>query len=124
MPLNQNASIEKHNLPGLEHQTLAGSRDGLKGVEVWRQTIDAGAETPVHRHDCEEVIVILRGEGTCTIEGEDQRFRADETLIIPPGVVHQIRNTGNEDLYILATLTMAPVAVETATGEAMPLPWD
>ena len=34
MPLNQNESIEKHHLPGLEHQTLAGSRDGLKGLEV------------------------------------------------------------------------------------------
>ena len=124
MNLNHNAAIEKHNLPGLEHQTLAGRRDGLTSFEIWRQTIDAGAETPVHRHDCEEVIVILGGEGTCTIAGEDQHFKADETLIIPPGVVHQIRNTGSEDLYILATLTMAPVAVETADGDAMPLPWD
>lgn len=123
MPLNQNKAIEKHHLPGLEHQTLAGSRDGLKGLEVWRQTIAPGADTPVHRHDCEEVIVVLGGEGSCTIEGEDQTIRADETLIIPPGVVHQIRNTGSDDLYILATLTMAPVAVETAEGDAMPLPW-
>lgn len=123
MPLNQNKAIEKHHLPGLEHQTLAGSRDGLKGLEVWRQTIAPGADTPVHRHDCEEVIVVLGGEGSCTIEGEDQTIRADETLIIPPGVVHQIRNTGSDDLYILATLTMAPVAVETADGDAMPLPW-
>ena len=112
MPLNQNESIEKHHLPGLEHQTLAGSRDGLKGLEVWRQTIDAGAATPVHRHDCEEVIVILKGGGTCIIEGEDHHFKADETLIIPSGVIHQICNNGTEDLYILATLSMAPVAVE------------
>ncbi len=124
MPVNENAKAPIHNLPGLEHQTLAGSRDGLKGVEVWRQTIDAGAATPVHRHDCEEVIVILRGGGTCTIEGEDHVFKADETLIIPAGVVHQICNTTDEDLHILATLTMAPVAVETADGDAMPLPWD
>lgn len=124
MPVNQNHQATKHNLPGLLHQTLAGSRDGLRGLEVWRQKIDAGAATPVHRHDCEEVIVIFQGEGTCTIEGEDHGFKADETLIIPPGVVHQIRNTGSDDLHILATLTMAPVAVETADGQAMPLPWD
>jgi quercetin dioxygenase-like cupin family protein len=123
MYINQNAGIEKHKLPGLEHQTLAGRRDGLKNVEVWRQTIEAGAETPVHRHDCEEVVVVLRGRGVCRIEGQDRAFAEDETLVIPPNVVHQICNTGEHDLCIVATLAMAPVKVETAEGDPMTLPW-
>lgn len=123
MPVHKNATIEKHYLPGLEHQTLAGKRDGLGQVEVWRQTITAGAATPVHRHDCEEVIVILGGNGTCTIEGEAHALKADDTLIVPSGVVHQIV-AGDEDLYLVASLAMAPVQVETAEGDAMALPWD
>ena len=51
-------------------------------------------------------------------------FEADQTLILSPNVVHQICNTGDEDLHILATLAMAPVAVETGSGEPLPLPWD
>lgn len=124
MNVNHNATIEKHNLPGLEHQTLAGRRDGLQSFEIWRQTIDAGAATPVHRHDCEEVIVVLKGQGVCRCGEEEFHFAADDTVCIPPNVVHQICNTGDEDLYIMATLAMAPVRVETDTGEKMDLPWD
>ena len=42
MPIKANNQIEKLNIPGLEHQSLAGSKDGLGQIEVWRQTIDAG----------------------------------------------------------------------------------
>ncbi len=125
MPVNNNPELQKHFLPGLAHQTLAGRRDGLSKMEVWRQTIDAGASTPVHRHDCEEVIMILGGRGTCRFEdGSESPFEADQTLILPPNVVHQICNTGDGKLDIMAVLSMAPVAVETGTGEPLPLPWD
>lgn len=124
MQVNHNQQAEIHHLPGLEHQTLAGRRDGLENFEVWRQKIDAGAATPVHKHDCEEVIVIFSGEGVCHCEGREFHFKADDSLLIPPGVAHQIVNTGTTDLHIMATLSMSPVRVETADGEAMPLPWD
>ena len=124
MQVIQNETVEKHQLPGLEHQTLAGRRDGMQQFEVWRQTIAAGAATPVHRHDCEEVIVVFSGEGVCRCGDEDFVFKADESVLIPPNRVHQIINTGTEDLKIMATLAMAPVKVETETGDAMPLPWD
>jgi mannose-6-phosphate isomerase-like protein (cupin superfamily) len=124
MHVNHHADITTHYLPGLAHQTLAGRNDGLNSIEVWRQTIAAGAATPVHRHDCEEVIVCLKGHGVCHYGGAEYHFKEDESLVIPSGVVHQICNAGDSDLYIVATLAMAPVKVETAEGQAMPLPWN
>ncbi len=124
MQVNHNAAAETHQLPGLVHQTLAGRRDGLNDFEVWRQTIAGGAATPVHRHDCEEVIVIFAGEGVCYCDGREFHFKADDTLLIPPNAVHQIVNTGSADLDIMATLSMSPVRVETESGEHMALPWD
>ncbi len=124
MHVIHNADAETHHLPGLEHQTLAGRRDGIRQFEVWRQKIDAGAATPVHKHDCEEVIVIFSGQGVCHCEGQDFHFKADDTLLIPPNVAHQIVNNGSDDLHLMATLSMAPVKVETADGAAMALPWD
>jgi len=123
MPIKDNNINEILNLPGLAHQTLAGPRDGLEGMEVWMQTIDPGSATPVHRHDCEEVIVVHKGSGTCMIEGEVTEFGPNTTLILPRNVVHQICNTGDDDMFIVATLGMAPVRVETADGELMDLPW-
>ncbi len=123
MHVNHNPALPKHLLPGLEHQTLAGKQDGLNSFEVWRQTIAPDSVTPVHRHACEEVIVILAGSGVCKFEDRELPFKADQTLVIPSNVVHQICNNGTEDLYIIATLAMSPVKVETADGAAMPLPW-
>lgn len=88
------------------------------------QTLAPGAATPVHRHNCEEVIVVLRGSGVCTLEGEEAAFGPDSTLIVPPNAVHALANTGSEEMVLVATLAMAPVRVETADGERIPLPWD
>jgi mannose-6-phosphate isomerase-like protein (cupin superfamily) len=124
MAIKAHDTIDTLNIPGLSHQTLAGAKDGLKGLEIWRQTIEAGGETPLHKHDCEEVIVILEGEGACVVEGDTQTFRADQSVIVEPNVVHKICNTGSGPLRLMATLAMAPVRVETPDGEAMALPWD
>ena len=123
MHVNNTASATLHELPGLAHQPLAGHQDGLKSFEVWRQTLAPHAETPVHCHACEEAIVILSGTGVCRFEDRELFFKADQTLIIPSDVVHQICNTGDTDLHILATLSASPVAVKTATGEPLALPW-
>lgn len=124
MHVNQHATIPTHHLPGLEHQTLAGHRDGLKSFEIWRQTIAPKSATPVHCHDCDEVIVVLRGRAECRVGDQVLPFNAEESLVIPSGVVHQIVNPGDEDLYIMATLAMAPVQVKAADGTPMPLPWN
>ena len=123
MPVHNNATLETHHLPGLEHQTLAGSRDGLGQMEVWRQRIAAGAATPEHRHDCEEVIVILEGNGTYTVEGKSTPLKAHDVVTIPPGVLHQVV-AGDEEILLVASFAMAPVRVQSADGNAMPLPWD
>lgn len=124
MTVLNNASIEQLTLLGLAHQTLAGPRDGLRTVEVWMQTLEPGAQTPRHRHACEEVIVVLRGSGTCEIDGAVAPFGPGSTLIVPAGAPHQIANTGAEEMHVIAALGAAPVTVETPAGDRIELPWD
>ena len=123
MPVVTNESREEFALPGLNHRTLAGPREGMTTLEVWSQTIEAGAATPVHRHACEEAIVILEGSGRLTIENEDMEFGPSSTLIIPSNVIHQIVNTGDTPMKLIAALSAAPVKVRHADDRAMPLPW-
>lgn len=58
-----------------------------------------------------------------TLEGQDIDFGPNSTLQIPPDAIHQIVNTGSEDMHIVAALGQAPVKVCTADNEHMPLPW-
>ena len=115
MPVVNNSSLREFNLPGLNHRTFAGTEHGMKNLEVWGQVIEAGAGTPVHRHSCEEAIVIL--------EGEETKFGANSTLIIPADAVHQIVNSGNTKMVLIAALSTAPVKVRHGDNQPMPLPW-
>lgn len=124
MPIRDHASIDALSLPGLVHQTLAGPRDGLRALEVWMQTVAPGAGTPVHAHDCEEVVVVLRGSGELELDGRVETFGPGSTVIVPRSAVHRITNTGPEELLVVAALAAAPVTVTTADGERMHLPWD
>jgi mannose-6-phosphate isomerase-like protein (cupin superfamily) len=123
MPIIDNATITTFTLPGLVHQTVAGPAQGLKTLEVWLETIAPGAGTPVHRHACEEVLVILTGSGQATLAGQVQDFGPNHTLIVPPGVVHQVVNTGEKDMHLVAVLGTAPASATTPEGQPIPLPW-
>ena len=115
--------VQSFEIPESQHRTLAGPAQGLRSLEVWDQVVAPGGATPTHRHDCEEVIVVLQGKGRCEFEGSGCDFQAPATLIIPAGVVHQITNTGETDMRVVAALSMAPVVVQAPGGETIRLPW-
>jgi len=124
MPIVSNDELETLELPGLRHQTIGGHKQGVRTMEVWLQTMAPGAATPVHRHACEEVILVLSGSGTCTVGNETLAFGSNSTLILEPDVVHQIVNTSDTEMRLVAALGMAPVRVRTAEGDPLPVPWE
>jgi quercetin dioxygenase-like cupin family protein len=110
-------------IPGLAHATWAGRDDGLQQLSLWRQTLAAGAATPPHRHDCDEVVLCLSGWGELHIDGQAQRFGADSTLVLPAGSEHQIFCVGPMALEIIGIFGATPVSTYTPDGQALDLPW-
>jgi quercetin dioxygenase-like cupin family protein len=76
MPVIENEAVKHFALPGLNHRTLADAEYGMKNLEVWAQTIEAGAGTPVHSHACEEAIVILEGHGNADGQRRGEPLRS------------------------------------------------
>jgi mannose-6-phosphate isomerase-like protein (cupin superfamily) len=124
MPILNNAEVETFELPGIKHQTIGGLKQGVRSMEVWMQTIAPGSSTPVHCHECDEVIVILSGSGECTVSGKTTKFGPNSTLIIEPDAIHQIINTSAEEMKLVAALGMSPVRVKTGEGESLTVPWE
>ena len=118
------ASAPAFAIPGIEHRTIAGSEHGSGRSEAWIQTVGPGEATPMHKHDCEEVVVILTGQALCRLEdGTEFLLKADQSATMPANVVHQFINTGDQPSTALAFFTMTPVRVEHPDGTPMPLPW-
>lgn len=116
-------AIPPVTLPGLEHRTLASSATGIRSFEVWRQTVAAGTATPLHRHDCEEVIVFTAGSGVMRHAGREVPCVPGTVLLCAPNELHQIVNTGDGDLGLYGILSVSPVPVVDADGQPIPLPW-
>lgn len=123
MAILNNEQIARFQIPGISHQTLAGPEHGIRTLEMWRQTVAPGTGTPMHRHDCEEVILVVRGSGRLTVEGVEMDFGADTTLQVPRNAVHQIVNTGQEEMLLIAALGQSPVQVYTPDQQPIQLPW-
>ena len=123
MTIHSNSALVSNVLPGLAHRTLAGAEHGLERLAVWSQRIDPQGATPPHYHDCEEVILIRQGEGTLVSGAEEQAFTAGDTIIVPPATIHQIVNSGEEDLVLVAVLSTSNVEVKLPDGTPLDLPW-
>ena len=110
-------------IPGVAHATWAGEADGLTQLSLWRQSLAAGAATPPHAHDCDEVVMCHAGHGEVHIDGEVHRFAAGQTLVLRRGPAHQIFNTGNQPMEILGVFGATPVATLLPDGTPLSLPW-
>jgi quercetin dioxygenase-like cupin family protein len=62
---------------------------GSAEILMRRTTKDPGPCAPyIHRHDHEDVIVMLRSSFTLRVGDEEVTIRDGDTLIIPPNTVH------------------------------------
>jgi quercetin dioxygenase-like cupin family protein len=101
---------------------VATPSQGAQQIEVWTTTMAPGAATPVHMHDAEEVVVVLRGRGEVRLGERTVAFRAPCTLIAPAGLPHQIVNTGTEPMEAVAAMRLRST-IATADGKEVQLPW-
>ncbi|GAU30703.1 hypothetical protein TSUD_39270 [Trifolium subterraneum] len=75
-------------------------------VEVWLQTFSPGTRTPIHRHSCEEVFVVLKGSGTLYIaSNSDGKYpgKPEEHFIFPNSTFHiPVNDVHQGDLRIVS----------------------
>jgi mannose-6-phosphate isomerase-like protein (cupin superfamily) len=61
-----------------------------------------GGESVLHRHQrSEEIYHFTAGSGEMTLGEDTFPVAAGDTVCIPPGTPHRLRNTGGEDLVVL-----------------------
>jgi quercetin dioxygenase-like cupin family protein len=87
MPIARDADVPAFERFGNFMQGLATPSRGAREVMVWRTRVAPGGGPPVHKHDHEEVVVIVSGTGTFLEEdGTSQPFAPGDTLKAVAGV--------------------------------------
>tara|TARA_Y100000741_G_scaffold322122_1_gene271663 strand:- start:323 stop:670 length:348 start_codon:yes stop_codon:yes gene_type:complete len=73
----------------------------IKKIEV-----DPGHRLSYQYHNFRsEVWVIIKGEATINIDGNENEFSKGKTIVIPTGAKHRVKNNGKEKLVLVEVQT-------------------
>jgi len=84
-------------------------------VDKWAPTfamrrfiIAPGGHTPLHGHDWEHEVLMLKGRGTLVYgEGrEEHPLKKGNVAYVPPNELHQFRNAGRGDFEFLCLIPL------------------
>ena len=65
-------------------------------------TLEPGQATERHYHRAtEEIYAVVKGSGELEVDGQTQRIRPGDAVLIPPGAWHTLVNDGTSELRIL-----------------------
>jgi mannose-6-phosphate isomerase-like protein (cupin superfamily) len=83
-------------------ELLAHRNSSIRNQSLAEARLPAGATTTLHYHpQSEEIYYVLRGTGRMRIAHETTAVGPGDAIAIPPGLRHQITNTGQEPLVFL-----------------------
>jgi quercetin dioxygenase-like cupin family protein len=69
-------------------------------------TIGPGHGNPLHYHpNCEEILYVAAGRCTHTYDGAAVDLAAGDVIVIPAGVRHNLRNTGETDVVCIISFS-------------------
>jgi mannose-6-phosphate isomerase-like protein (cupin superfamily) len=78
--------------------------DGAKFL-VAIEIFDVGGKTPPNVHaEAQEMFYVLHGEGIALCGDERVRIRTGDSLLLQPGTMHVVENTGTTRLYCLTLM--------------------
>ena len=85
-------------------QNLVGGLSPIQAANfaVGHVTLEPhGGQVPWHNQEQEEIYFIVEGEGEMCLGDERRPIRAGQAAYIPPGVFHQLTNTGDCPMRML-----------------------
>ena len=83
-------------------ELLAHRNSCIRNQSLAEARLPVGGSTTAHHHPrTEEIYYILEGNANMQIDGQSRLVGPGDAIAIPPGAIHQIRNTGQTVLKFL-----------------------
>ena len=97
-------------MKGVKKRVVIGDREGAPNFIMRIFELDPGASSPLHDHQWEHEIFVLKGEAAVRNgSGDEIPVGEGTTIFIPPGEEHCLINKGEE---IFRFMCLIPTGVE------------
>jgi quercetin dioxygenase-like cupin family protein len=93
--------------PGVTTRMLVSTLTGSVQLCIFQQWCAPGRGAPTHLHAVEEVLTVLDGVAEVWVGPDKTEVNAGQSIIVPAGLKHGFRNTGETTLHVQATLASA-----------------
>jgi quercetin dioxygenase-like cupin family protein len=94
-------------LAGDTYTILVTGKDTAGRYSLIDMHIPPGGGPPPHRHDFEEMFLVLEGEIEATFRGKNNVIRAGEMINIPANAPHQFKNKSRQPARLLCVCSPA-----------------
>ena len=102
MPIiDHNDATEVPWRPNYRKWLITEDGDGTTAIDASVSEVGIGTGAPLHTHEDDELIVILKGELEVRLGDETQVVGPDHTLAIPPNVEHGFTVVGSGEAELL-----------------------
>lgn len=94
----------KEKAAGVSIRVAIAEEDGAKSSIMRILEVDPEGFTPLHAHEYEHLMFVVRGVGSVTDGSKECRLEKEDVIFVPPGQKHQIKNTGEGELVLVSVL--------------------
>ena len=122
MPLSTLAAAPTFDLDGFTFRPLAVPSRGSSELAIWTLDVAPGARSEAHSMDREEVFIVVSGQVSATIDGEDLTAGPGDAIIVPAKAVLQLGNA-SADTPALVTAATSAGMLATVGDNTFPPPW-
>lgn len=102
-----NVEEEVVEIEGVEKtavQWLINEKVGAKNFAMRRFTMQAQGVIPLHTHDWEHEVYVLKGKGTVLYEDQERPVGENDVVFVPSAKSHGFRNDSEDDFVFLCVI--------------------
>jgi quercetin dioxygenase-like cupin family protein len=94
----------KEKAKGVSMRVAIAEEDGAKSTIMRILEIDPEGFTPLHTHEYEHLMFVVRGKGMVTDGSKECRLEKEDVVFVPAEQAHQIKNTGDTELILVSVM--------------------
>jgi len=121
MPVLRPADAVRHEAHGAAFHALVAPSRGSSELCAWRLEVPPGQVGAPHRPSREEVLLVLDGDLTVTLDGETSPVAAGDVVLVPAGA--ELRVDGGTAAASVWVTTSPGLEAQLADGSRLAPPW-